>query len=55
MLTKDIYRPYIRSEKTDIVSTLKKMGWIPPSDNPLIQEKWATYRNLQTINEENSK
>jgi hypothetical protein len=55
MLMKDIYRPYIRSEKTDVVATLKKMGWIPPSDNPLIQEKWATYRNLQAINEESAK
>lgn len=52
---KDIYRPYIRAEKTDITVTLKRNGWMPPSENLLIKEKWATYRNLQTINEENAK
>jgi hypothetical protein len=55
MLTKDIYRPYIRSEKTDITATLKKIGWIPPSESAWMQQKWATYRNLQTINEESAK
>jgi hypothetical protein len=55
MLTKDIYHPYIRSEKTDVMSTFRKTGWIPPSENLMIQEKWSTYRNLQAINEENAK
>lgn len=55
MLTKDIYKPYVRSEKTDVLATLRRMGWVPPSENEITQEKWATFRNLQTINEENLK
>jgi hypothetical protein len=55
MLTKDIHRPYIRSEKTDVVATLRKLGWEPPSENVWMQQKWATYRNLQAINEEKTK
>ena len=51
----DIQKPYIRAEKTDVLALFKKQGWMPPSENPLIQEKWATYRNLQAINEENLK
>ena len=51
----DIQKPYIRAEKTDVLALFKKHGWMPPSENPLIQEKWATYRNLQAINEERVK
>lgn len=51
---KDIQRPYIRAEKTDVLTLFKNHGWMPPSENPLIQQKWATYRNLQTINEVNN-
>jgi hypothetical protein len=55
MLMKDINKQYIRSEKTDVLATLKRLGWEPPSESIWMQEKWATYRNLQAINEEKTK
>ena len=51
----DIEKPYIRAEKTDVLTLFKKQGWVPPSENQEIVEKWATYRNLQAINEEKAK
>jgi hypothetical protein len=51
----DIQKPYIRAEKTDVLALFKKQGWVPPSENQEIVEKWATYRNLQAINEEKAK
>lgn len=51
-IIRDIYRPYIPSAKTDIVATLKRLGWEPPSEDQRYIEKWATYRHLAAINEE---
>lgn len=33
---------------TCITERWKKLGWIPPSQNPVIQAKWAYYQSLPT-------
>lgn len=33
---------------TCITTRWRKMGWIPASEMPEIQEKWAMYRELAT-------
>lgn len=31
---------------TDITVRWKKMGWIPPSEDPKYKKKWADFRKL---------
>jgi hypothetical protein len=47
----NIDKPYIPAAKTNILDTLKRLGWLPPSEDPRHQEKWATYRHLAARNE----
>lgn len=47
----NIDKPYIPAAKTNILDTFKRLGWYPPSKNPRVQEKWATYRHLAARNE----
>ena len=42
---------YTPAAKTNILDTLKRFGWYPPSQNPKVQEKWARYRNALAIND----
>ena len=37
-----IYTP----STTDITVRWKKMGWIPPTEDPVYQKKWAEFRQL---------
>lgn len=46
---------YVQASKTNILETLKKVGFEPPSEDKRYQEKWARYRNSATINEGNIK
>ena len=39
---------YIPAAKTNILETLRKMGWTPPSEDPATQAKWRFYRTLDT-------
>ena len=42
---------YVPAAKTNILETLKKCGFEPPSESKQFQEKWARYRHAQVINE----
>ena len=42
---------YTPSAKTNVLETLKKLGWTPPSEDMRFQEKWSRYRNALAINE----
>ena len=42
---------YTPSAKTNILETLRKCGFEPPSEDKRFQEKWARYRNAMAINE----
>jgi len=37
---------YIPAAKTNIVDTLRKFGFQPPSEDKRHQEKWEMYRSL---------
>lgn len=43
---------YTPSAKTNILETLRKCGFEPPSESKWFQEKWARYRNAMAINEQ---
>lgn len=49
----DINWHYIPSAKTNVLDTLKKLGFEPPSEDKRYQEKWSRYRNALSINERN--
>ena len=42
---------YTPAAKTNILETLRKVGFEPPSEDKRFQEKWARYRNAMAINE----
>lgn len=48
----NIDKPYVPAAKTNIVETLKKLGWIPPSQDKRFIEKWQTYKHLAWRNEQ---
>lgn len=39
-------KPYVHSSKTDVVATFKRFGWVPPSQDPKMLEKWQYYKEL---------
>ena len=39
-------KPYIHSSKTDVVATFRRLGWVPPSEDPKMIKKWQYYREL---------
>jgi hypothetical protein len=43
---------YVPAAKTNILETLKRLGWIPPSEDKRFQEKWNTYKHLLWRNEQ---
>jgi len=47
----DIHHPYIPAAKTDVLETLKRIGWEPPSQDKRFQAKWAAYRHAAANNE----
>ena len=47
----DINFQYVPSAKTNIVETLKKVGFTLPSEDKRYQEKWRRIRNSAAINE----
>jgi hypothetical protein len=47
----DVNFQYIPSAKTNIVETLKKVGFTLPSEDIRYQEKWRRIRNSASINE----
>ena len=47
----DINHPYIPAAKTNVVDTLKRFGFEPPSEDKRYQEKWRAYRNSFANNE----
>lgn len=47
----DINKRYIPSAKTNVLETLKRCGFEPPSEDKRIIKKWETYRHLATRNE----
>lgn len=54
-LIRDINRKYIPAAKTNILDTLKRFGFEPPSEDVRYLEKWQTYRHLAQINEGDAK
>jgi hypothetical protein len=51
MNLEDMESPYIPAAKTDILRTLKRTGWVPPSENKEYQKKWEYYRSIAFKNE----
>ena len=47
----DINHPYIPAAKTNVIDTLKRFGFEPPSEDKRYQEKWRVYRNSFANNE----
>jgi hypothetical protein len=47
----DVNFQYIPSAKTNIVETLKRVGFTLPSEDKRYQEKWRRIRNSAAINE----
>lgn len=50
MLPKTI-KQYTTSDKTNVMETWKRFGFIPPSENPLYQRKWTVYKHSINIAE----
>ena len=42
---------YVPAAKTNILETLKRCGFEPPSESKWYQEKWKRYRHVVAINE----
>jgi hypothetical protein len=42
---------YVPAAKTNVVETLRKLGWTPPSEDKRFQEKFNTYKHLAWRNE----
>jgi hypothetical protein len=42
---------YVPSAKTNVLETLKRFGFEPPSEDVKYQKKWHRVRNSATINE----
>jgi hypothetical protein len=40
------HKKYISAVKTDVLSTFKRLGFIPPSEIKEYQDKWAYYKSL---------
>lgn len=38
------YHQYNPSVQTNIMETYRKHGWVPPSEDPAILEKWKYYQ-----------
>ena len=51
MSIEDIKKHYVPSQKTDVLATLIKNGFQPPSECKKTQRKWEIYRNLLSRNE----
>ena len=51
----DMDRPYVPAAKTDVLRTLIRTGWEPPSHSVESQKKWKMYRTLAIRNEEKLK
>lgn len=45
------YHHYTPSLQTDIMVTLRKFGFVPPSEDKAMQEKWKYYRECGWNNE----
>ena len=41
------YYQYNPSLSTNIVDRFRKMGWVPPSEDPEYLEKWNYYKNCE--------
>lgn len=39
---------------TDVQATWREHGWTPPGDDPYIRKKWAYFRTLNAVMEENT-
>ena len=37
---------WIKPEATNVLKRWESLGWIRPSKNPLITEKWAYYKSI---------
>lgn len=46
------HKPYTPAVKTDIVKTLRRNGFVPPSELPEYQQKWDYYKSLNRQSEE---
>jgi hypothetical protein len=42
---------YVPATKTDVMATLKRLGFEPPSEDKRFIEKWQTYKHLAWRNE----
>jgi len=47
----NLNRLYVPSAKTDVIKTFRRMGWIPPSEDPAVVAKWRVYKHLAAHNE----
>ena len=52
MQLKDDHAPYVPAAGTDVMSTFRRLGWRPPSEDQITQEKWQYYKALPHLSEE---
>lgn len=52
MQLKDDHTPYVPAAGTDILTTFRRLGWTPPSEDQATQEKWQYYKSLSQLSEE---
>ena len=45
-------RPYARASATNVQRTWKKHGWVPPSKDLKIIEKWDYYKSIAMLSEQ---
>jgi hypothetical protein len=43
------HKQYVPAVATDVMATLRRLGFVPPSELPEYQEKWAYYKSLRTL------
>ena len=43
------HKAYVPAAETDVLATLKRLGFVPPSELPEYQEKWAYYKSLRAL------
>jgi len=40
------HQPYTPAAATDVLSMFKRIGWVPPSEQQVYQDKWDYYKSL---------
>jgi hypothetical protein len=39
-------KPWVKAVSTDVMATFKRLGFVPPSEQPEYHAKWNYYKSL---------